>query len=64
MKITQQNEDGSIKCTYDSKEDKEHFNLTLPFHCGIAIRISIYLLDELIDILQRFREVIRITTGR
>ncbi len=64
MKITQQSESCSIECTYDSKEDKEHFIITLPLHCGIAIRISIYLLDELIETLQRFSNLIKVTTRR
>lgn len=64
MKISQQNESCSIECAYDSKVDNEYFKLALPLHCGIAIRISIYLLDELIDTLQRFRNVIKVTTRR
>ncbi len=66
MRITQQNESGSIECTYDSNYDKENFRFTVPTgrYGAIVMRVNLYVLDELIDTLQRFREVIKVVTRR
>lgn len=66
MKISQQNESCSIECAYDSNYDKENFRFTVPTgkYGAIVMRVNLYVLDELIDTLQRFREVIRVATRR
>lgn len=48
MKITQQNESGSIECAYNSGADTENFNLTVPTgrYGAIVMKVNLCLLDE------------------
>lgn len=66
MTVSTKSDDEKIECFYDSILDKETFTLTIPSgRFGfITIRINIFSLDALIFTLQKFRELIKIATGR
>mgnify|MGYP000890507829 CR=1 FL=1 len=60
VKITNKNKIGSIECSYISKDDQEHFLISVPSgrFGGISIRLRLDFLTELIEVLQEFKKTI------
>lgn len=66
MTITTESDDKRIECYYDTEKSKDYFDLTIQGKRGCFATVSVNRADipELVNTINYFQELLKMTTGR